>query len=145
VKAPKTPSRVPFLRLSITTRNCMQKLAHTFVLMTVALTIGLHWAVLQSVAWAGMFAAYSQENSISQSFRKTFSGEEPCRICDLVQEGRGADSDEKTFHKSVKLDFFNEAGREITVAPVNVEFSLEHLFPRAERLAYPPHSPPPNV
>jgi hypothetical protein len=123
----------------------MQRLARTFVLLTVVLTIGLHWAVLQSVAWAGMFATYSQENSISQSIAKTFSGEDPCRICNLVQEGRNAETDQETVNQTFKLDFFNEKSREISMAPTTVEFPLEQLLAAAERLAYPPYSPPPNV
>lgn len=59
------------------------------VLITLALvlSIGLHWAVLQSAAWVGMIVSYSHEGTISQALEKTFDGEHPCPLCHLVQEG----------------------------------------------------------
>ena len=38
------------------------------------LTIGGHWAVLQSVAWVGMAVSYSQNASFKEALQKTFDG-----------------------------------------------------------------------
>ena len=63
------------------------------VLITLALvlSIGLHWAVLQSAAWVGMIVSYSHEGSITLALEKTFDGEHPCALCHLVQEGSQQD------------------------------------------------------
>lgn len=60
-----------------------------------ALTLGLHWAVLQSVAWTGMLINYARDGSWSEAISKTFDGQHPCKLCLLVQEGRAAEQQEK--------------------------------------------------
>ncbi len=43
---------------------------------------GGHWAVVQSVAWAGMLAEYTQESgSVLTAIGQTFDGEHPCALC----------------------------------------------------------------
>lgn len=55
-----------------------------------SLSLGLHWAVLQSAAWAGMLVDRVQEMSVGEAIRTTFDGAHPCRLCQVVQEGRAA-------------------------------------------------------
>lgn len=42
---------------------------------------GGHWAVLQSVAWAGMLRDYSRGEGFGAAVEKTFSGKYPCPMC----------------------------------------------------------------
>ena len=52
------------------------------------ISIGLHWAVLQSAAWVGMAVAYSVEKgSVVEGLSDTFDGDHPCPLCKLVNEG----------------------------------------------------------
>lgn len=44
--------------------------------------------MLQTVAWTGMIFSNVQKSEISAAIRDTFSGEKPCRLCHVVQEGR---------------------------------------------------------
>ncbi|HMO65721.1 MAG TPA: hypothetical protein PKE47_10970 [Verrucomicrobiota bacterium] len=57
-----------------------------------ALSLGLHWAVLQTAGWAGMLASYSRQTSLTQALAWTFDGQHPCRVCHLVSAGRAAES-----------------------------------------------------
>jgi len=50
--------------------------------------IGGHWGVLQTVAWTGMMIENVQVSPLTVAIRETFSGEKPCHLCHIVQEGR---------------------------------------------------------
>lgn len=52
------------------------------------LSLGLHWALLQTVAWTGMVIAYSRDGSVRQAVARTFDGEHPCPLCKVIQQGR---------------------------------------------------------
>jgi hypothetical protein len=45
---------------------------------------GGHWAVLQSVAWAGMVNDYSRTDGLAVAVEKTFSGGYPCAMCKRI-------------------------------------------------------------
>lgn len=57
-------------------------------LLAVFVLVGGHWAVLQTVAWAGMLRTYSQSDGLVAGVEKTFSGEHPCKMCLKVQAGK---------------------------------------------------------
>ena len=58
------------------------------VVLALMVSIGLHWAFLQSVAWVGMVVSYSQTDSLSIALEKTFDGQHPCRLCHFVKDGQ---------------------------------------------------------
>ncbi|MFN0067801.1 MAG: hypothetical protein ACKVYV_09215 [Limisphaerales bacterium] len=68
----------------------MRRAAQWTVAMVLALSLGLHWAVLQTAAWAGMLASYSRQTSFAEAVAWTFDGQHPCRVCKLVEAGRSA-------------------------------------------------------
>ena len=45
---------------------------------------GGHWAMLQSVAWAGMMKDFSRTGSIAEAVTKTFDGKHPCSMCKKI-------------------------------------------------------------
>jgi len=53
---------------------------------------GGHWAVLQSVAWAGMVVEYSKTSTLGAAVVKTFSGEAPCHLCKTIEAGKKQES-----------------------------------------------------
>ncbi|HUJ11483.1 MAG TPA: hypothetical protein VL171_15830 [Verrucomicrobiae bacterium] len=59
------------------------------LVVAVCLSIGGHWALLQSVAWTSMFVRFSSDGSFSEALSKTFDGQHPCCLCKLIQKGRG--------------------------------------------------------
>ncbi len=56
-----------------------------------SLSLGLHWAALQSVAWTAMFLQRVQTETMAEAFRTTFDGNHPCPLCLVVREGRAAE------------------------------------------------------
>ena len=50
--------------------------------------LGGHWAVLQGFAWTTMAIEYSQQHGLEAGLGKTFNGQNPCSLCELVQDGR---------------------------------------------------------
>ncbi len=56
------------------------------------LSIGAQWAVLQGVAWIGMAVSYSlEEGSVGEGLSKTFDGDHPCPLCQMVEKGTQGD------------------------------------------------------
>ena len=56
------------------------------------LSLGLHWAVLQTIAWTGMLVNYSCQGSFTEALGKTFDGKHPCCLCNAIQKGRASES-----------------------------------------------------
>ncbi|MCC6234859.1 MAG: hypothetical protein IT580_19610, partial [Verrucomicrobiales bacterium] len=49
--------------------------------LALVLATGLHWAVLQGVAWTGMLVTYSRDASLAEAVSRTLDGEHPCALC----------------------------------------------------------------
>ncbi len=103
-------------------------LAKSLVVLTLVLSLGLHWAVLQSVAWAGMLVKYSQDASFSEAWSKTFDGQHPCKLCTSIQKGRAAErqQEQQKGQSGPKLD------------PAIVWHATEFDFSCAREKIYPP-------
>ena len=71
-----------------------------------AISIGLHWAVLQSVAWVGMVVNYSQSAPLAVALARTFDGRHPCKLCKLVNEGKKSEKSQELQKPAAKIDFF---------------------------------------
>jgi hypothetical protein len=56
--------------------------------LLLSVTLGLHWTVLQSVAWTTMVVKRSQQGSLASAVRTTFDGNHPGGICQLVRAGK---------------------------------------------------------
>jgi hypothetical protein len=59
------------------------------------LSLGLHWALLQTVAWTGMLLTYSRETSLSEAVTKTFDGQHPCALCKFIENGRAEEKEQE--------------------------------------------------
>ena len=64
-------------------------------LLALLATLGGHWLVLQSVAWACMIHDFSKQESLRSAIVKTFDGQHPCRLCLSVQAGRQQEQSEE--------------------------------------------------
>lgn len=63
-------------------------LARRMIVLLVCLSLGMHWVVLQGIAWTGMFIAFAREGAVMEAVEKTFDGEHACALCQKVKEGR---------------------------------------------------------
>lgn len=87
-------------RVSAMARRCGTWL----VVLALVLTTGGHWAVLQLSAWAGMLVRYSQQGPVGEAISKTFDGQHPCRLCQLVRQGRAEEHSKESAVVVLKLD-----------------------------------------
>ena len=76
------------------------------VVLALTISLGGHWAMLQSVAWVGMLISYSQESPFTVAISKTFDGKNPCGLCKEIQQRRAEEGKQhQDSAKSCKLDF----------------------------------------
>ena len=61
-----------------------RRLLRLTVVPILIFVIGMHWVILQSVAWTGMIIVYSQTAPLREALAKTFDGEHPCGLCKAV-------------------------------------------------------------
>lgn len=80
-----------------------------FVLaVSLALLIGGHWAILQSVAWIGMTLRQAQSVPLTEALIKTFDGQHPCQLCKFVKDGKKTERKNPTINLLVKFEFVHE-------------------------------------
>jgi hypothetical protein len=72
------------------------------------LSLGLHWALLQTVAWTGMLITYTRHASFQEAFTKTFDGQHPCALCKVIKNGRAEEKQQE--QQQVKPGFKLDAG-----------------------------------
>ena len=113
--------------------------------LLVVLTLGLHWALLQSFAWAGMFARFLQTDSPAQALTKTFDGRHPCALCKLVRQATHANSPDRPRLRPapLKLEACWLGTAWWLPPPPPVRETVFDLLP-TERLRPEPLTPPPR-
>ena len=78
--------------------------ARLLIATILCLTLGCHWAVLQTVAWAGMLVTYARQTNGVDAVGKTFDGEHPCKLCIKLRESRKSKEREPATAELAKLD-----------------------------------------
>jgi hypothetical protein len=74
------------------------RLPRLLIAIALAGSIGLHWAVFQSVAWFGMVISYSQRGPLTEALSQTFDGKHPCSLCNKIAEAKkGQPKSERQF------------------------------------------------
>jgi hypothetical protein len=108
------------------------------------LAVGVHWGVLQSVAWAGMVITYAHSAPLTVALQKTFDGAHPCKLCKVVQEGKNSENKHSSCKVETKLDFWLvRAAASLEVPPPNL--IPPDLSDSAPHRADSPPTPPPRV
>lgn len=131
------------MKMPVRKRTC-----RLVVLLGLVLSLGLHWTLLQSVAWMGMMVSYSQQSGLATAFEMTFDGRHPCELCKAVEKGSDTSSQDNqqqtasglkkldcTPHESDKIAFF--------VPPLPAE--LPSLMAKPEAITTAPPVPPPRA
>jgi hypothetical protein len=130
---PATPSH-PCLRL-----------AQRGVVLAICLSLGMHWALLQSIAWTGMLISFAREGSVIEAVEKTFDGQHGCALCKKVKEGQDSTRElpQQTAHSMQKI---NAVLVEITtlVAPAGEVISFAMLREMMVKRNELPETPPPR-
>lgn len=72
--------------------------------LLVCLTLGLHWAALQTFAWTTMIVERAQTGSLAEAIETTFDGQHPCKLCKVVRTGQAAEKKAESQLKLQKLE-----------------------------------------
>lgn len=79
-------TRPPACALMILAMQSLLLHTRLSLLVFMALSVGLHWNVLQMIGWVSMTVEYSQTVPLSDALAMTFDGRHPCKLCKLVAE-----------------------------------------------------------
>lgn len=120
--------------------------ARTLLVAALMVSIGLHWAVLQSAAWAGMIVSYSiQEGSLITGLSQTFDNEHPCPLCCVIKKGTqgGPKAPKKQEDAEKKLVLvFESFDRPMFTPPGPSRMRVEEVFTSLTQDLRPPTPPP---
>src|SRR6266446_5930097 len=83
----------------------LARLSKYVLALTLACSIGLHWAFFQAVAWTGMVASYARSLPISEALEKTFDGKHPCQLCKQIAAGKRSEKKADSQTRLKKLEF----------------------------------------
>ena len=125
----------------------LPRLARRVLVLLLCLSLGMHWAVLQGVAWTGMFLANLNQGTVTEAVEKTFDGEHPCPLCLAVKEGQNQEKDDSKplAAKSVKKFEAVLVAETRLVAPSAEIRSFPWLVSSFEGRSERPSMPPPRV
>ncbi len=99
----------------------MRGIARITTVSVLVLLLGLHWALLQTIAWTGMVINYSRDSSLREALSKTFDGKHPCPLCKAIKKGRAEEQKrERQVTPSFKLDLA------VVWQPGDFQFACEH-------------------
>lgn len=121
----------------------LKRFGHLLLILALLGATGGHWAVLQTIAWAGMLATNLQTESVGEAISKTFDGEHPCKMCKQISAGKKAEKKSELPLQIKKLEFINE--RPVLVFTAPQDFQLAPVFlSELDGLSHQPSVPPPR-
>jgi hypothetical protein len=119
------------------------RLARLLLVFTLMLSLGLHWTVLQSVAWLGMTVSFSRTGSLTEALLKTFDGKHPCELCIFVRASKAAEKKHDTCQPVKESDYAIFSHR-LTLLPPLPEPATWSTPPLSGELRESPPTPPPE-
>ena len=118
------------------------RLGKWLVVFALVLTMGGHWAVLQSVAWLTMFVNYSRTAPVMVALEKTFDGRHPCKLCKAVEEGKRSEKKQEIQKLETKFDFWLVRNSFTFFSPAPSEVFPTQVESAPARSESPPTPPP---
>jgi len=112
--------------------------------LVLVLSLGLHWALLQSVAWTTMLAANLSCESLSTAVSQTFDGEHPCPLCRAIAAGKKSEKKSDSTLNKTKLEYPPMAQNFRLFAPVSFELVAAENLSAESFFSKPPLPPPRN-
>jgi hypothetical protein len=128
--------------MSAYARRVFVRLGHLLLALALLGATGGHWAVLQTVAWATMLADNLQTESVATAITKTFDGENPCRMCHQISEGKKTEKQSEVPLQIKKLEFITERPALVLAAPTRFTLAPEYSDFLNGQLPRPPVPPP---
>jgi hypothetical protein len=124
--------------------SLLPRLARLVVVAAICLSLGLHWALLQGVAWAGMLVSFASEGTVIEAVQKTFDGQHGCPLCKKVKEGQSNPKQPQQSGQSMQK--INAVLVEMTTltAPAGNTFSFVPMHETLVQRTELPETPPPR-
>ena len=122
----------------------IQRLTNLLMTLGLVFSIGLHWSLLQSVAWTTMLVGNLGKTSFSRAVQFTFDGKHPCALCKAIASGKQAEK--KKTDSPAPLKKFEGMNRAIVLVILPPASFPRVTSPDAvpEPLAHAPPTPPPR-
>lgn len=123
------------------------KVIRWIILGMMCLSLGLHWAVIQGIAWTTMLVSYSQSDGLIQAVTKTFDGQHPCPLCEAVEDGSRKTGGKNAEGAKPSLKKFEAVVADTLriVPPAARRLTYPHLIQKAEAGKHPPPEGPPRA
>ena len=119
-------------------------MARIVVAVGLCSVIGLHWFLLQSVAWGSMIVKFSQQECLTEAVAKTFDGDHPCGLCKHIQKAQSSEKKNDIQPAGIKTDLIC-ATRTIVFVPRSADFDFAAFRAQFSILAHSPPTPPPRA
>ncbi len=123
-------------------RRAVKAAARCGLVLMLVLTLGLHWALLQTVAWTNMFAHNLQTGSITEAWTKTFDGKHPCQLCKQISAGKKAEKKAEFPTLVKKLEFVSARPAFIFSTPTHFYLVSSYAVGSTTWSEAPPTPPP---
>ena len=121
---------IDFVKFFTKSNIVFVRLGKIFVVMALAMTIGAHWALLQTVAWTTMLADNLQSCSLRAAMTKTFDGKHPCPICMAIAAAKKSQQKNEFNSQKQKFEFPPAKENFVLIAP-----SRFQIFPQKNSFA----------
>lgn len=126
------------------TRFVFVRLGHCLLIIALLGATGGHWAILQTIAWADMLAKNLRTETVAVAITKTFDGQNPCKMCLQISEGKKTEKKAELPLQVKKLEFITE--RPVLVFAAPMAFRLAPVcFSELEGVHHQPSVPPPRA
>ena len=121
----------------------MRRLGRILTVLAMALWLGGHWLVLQSIAWTTMAVGNSKVLPLRSALATTFDGKHPCQICKFVAQGKKSEQKKDAEQSAPKFEYLpvDEIRPAGTLEPYLRPAFVNTLFNLAKDA---PPTPPPN-
>lgn len=107
----------------------LRLLGRVLLVVALSLAIGLHWLVLQWVAWTAMVVKYSKQQSLGVAICQTFDGDHPCSLCHVVNKGKNSEKKSDVQPASQRIDMICSTRSFRLWAPfARVDYRLADIF-----------------
>ncbi len=125
--------------------SLLPRIARLVLVGAICLSLGMHWALLQGIAWTGMLISFARQGAVIEAVQKTFDGQHGCALCHKVKEGRNSNP-EQPQQTGQSMQKITAVLVEITslVAPAGTTFSFVPLHERLVQRTELPETPPPR-
>jgi hypothetical protein len=87
------------------------------------ISMGGHFALLQTIAWGNMLVDFSSKSSIAEAVEKTFDGGHPCSLCKALKKSKSEDEKKPVLRSESRME---------VILPVSVKVP----FPRSTAVTF---------